>query len=138
MVFVYHQESSILGYISIRLVQGCSPKLRRSLRAWRKLFGSGNRHSVLVFKPRRYGFIEDWYVLAEFRNRGIGMQLLRAGIEWFKQKQVSEIDTTVWVNNEQSLRLFRKLNFQKVRLMLRKRLTGEGSAGQFDFDANKE
>jgi ribosomal protein S18 acetylase RimI-like enzyme len=122
-IFVCQRDAAIAGYISVRLIHEGLKRPRQSLRGWIRSFRKAKQGGPnKVFAPRRYGFVEDWYLIPQLRGQGIGRQLWEAAQQWFEQINVKEVDTTVWINNEQSFQAFQRLGFHTVRVMMRKSL----------------
>ena len=71
--------------------------------------------------PRR-GIVEDWYVVPESRNVGIGALLLRALEERFTEAKCEIIESATWSGNEGARRAHDALGFREIRVMYRKPL----------------
>jgi ribosomal protein S18 acetylase RimI-like enzyme len=120
-ILVDERDGSLVGYISVRVVtEGAVPTVN-DLRAWLKRIVH-RRKPKSVFQPRRFGFVEDWYVVPKHQHQGIGIRLWTASLQWFKRKKVKEIDAFVWANNHSTQTLFGKLGFTTVQLRVRKEL----------------
>lgn len=59
----------------------------------------------------QYGFISDLHVLEDYRNYGIGKNLLKNCMEWFNQNNVSEIGLEVAGGNKKALSFYKKNGF---------------------------
>jgi ribosomal protein S18 acetylase RimI-like enzyme len=71
-----------------------------------------------AYKKKR-GYICDCFVEKSYRRRGIGKALVKAMIDWFKEKGVECIEADVYSSNIPSLILFRKFGFEEVFKRLR-------------------
>lgn len=74
------------------------------------------------FVPHRYLNFADLYVEADYRNQGLGRQLIQAVKEWAKQKQVDYIELLVLKQNNRALQLYLEQAFEIVHTTLRYRL----------------
>jgi RimJ/RimL family protein N-acetyltransferase len=52
-------------------------------------------------------------VAREWRGRGVGTRLLRACIEWARERGAHKISLQVWPHNHAALRLYRKFGFEQ-------------------------
>jgi ribosomal protein S18 acetylase RimI-like enzyme len=71
--------------------------------------------------PRR-GVVEDWYVVPESRDSGVGAVLLRELEERFAAAGCELIESATWSGNEGTRRAHDALGFREIRVMYRKRL----------------
>ena len=53
-------------------------------------------------------------LLAEFRGRGLGAQLLKAVMDHAKAFGLEKVELTVYTNNEQAIRLYKKCGFNEI------------------------
>jgi aminoglycoside 6'-N-acetyltransferase I len=60
------------------------------------------------------GYIEGWYVTDNYRQRGVGKQLLRAGEDWARNHKCVEIASDVQINNEISQHAHEALGYDVV------------------------
>jgi len=79
-----------------------------------------------AYKGRR-GYFCDCFVESPYRGKGIGKELAKAMIEWFKKNDVECVETDVYVNNRVSLRMFKSLNFKEIAKRLRLTVKAENS-----------
>lgn len=70
------------------------------------------------YKAKR-GYICDCFVEKSYRRRGIGKALVKAMLEWFKNKGVECVEADIYSSNTPSLALFRGLGFKEVSKRLR-------------------
>ncbi len=70
------------------------------------------------------GYLEGWFVEAEFRNQGIGRELVASAENWARQKGLIEMASDAEIGNETSLAAHRSLGYAETsRLVhLRKEL----------------
>ena len=65
--------------------------------------------------PKRpVGFIEGWYVDANWRKRGVGRQLISAAEDWARAQGCVEMASDTWIDNEPSQFAHEALGFQVV------------------------
>ena len=60
------------------------------------------------------GYIEGWFVREEFRNRGIGRDLMRAAEEWALSQGCREMASDALIDNTVSLHAHEALGFEVV------------------------
>jgi aminoglycoside 6'-N-acetyltransferase I len=63
---------------------------------------------------RPVGFVEGWFVREEFRNGGVGRQLMLAAETWARVQGCLEIASDTWIDNEESQRAHQALGFEIV------------------------
>jgi aminoglycoside 6'-N-acetyltransferase I len=70
------------------------------------------------------GYLEGWFVDAEYRNKGIGRALVTAAEEWARSKGATEMASDAELGNDPSLSAHLKLGYEETsRLVhLRKEL----------------
>lgn len=82
--------------------------------------GSGRLAGFLEASIRPYvedchsdnvGYLEGWFVDAEFRGRGIGRALVRAAEEWARRKGSTEMASDAEIGNEVSLKAHERLGY---------------------------
>ncbi len=59
----------------------------------------------------RDAFIDELFVLPEFRNRGLGAAVIEYAVQFCKSEGIKAIHLEVRNNNPSALRLYRRLNF---------------------------
>jgi aminoglycoside 6'-N-acetyltransferase I len=65
--------------------------------------------------PKRpVGYLEGWYVIAEYRRSGVGRRLLAAAEEWARSHGCVEMASDTWIDNEVSQRCHEALGFEVV------------------------
>jgi aminoglycoside 6'-N-acetyltransferase I len=72
----------------------------------------------------RIGYIEGWHVAPEFRNQGVGRNLVEAGEQWARDKGCTEMASDTTSNFPQSPAAHKALGYQEVKrkFYYRKRL----------------
>ena len=62
--------------------------------------------------------LENFFILEEFRSKGIGKKLYRKFIEWCKIKKVDKVMVDASAKNELAIKFYRDNNFKDYSLML--------------------
>ncbi len=52
-----------------------------------------------VFKERKIGYIDDMFVVKEYRRSGVGKEFLNELFKWFKNKKAKHTEITVHTKN---------------------------------------
>jgi len=60
------------------------------------------------------GFVEGWFVQEEFRNRGVGSELMRSAEDWPRGQGCLEMASDALIDNEGSQRAHEALGFDVV------------------------
>jgi aminoglycoside 6'-N-acetyltransferase I len=60
------------------------------------------------------GYVEGWFVREEFRNRGVGRDLMRAAEEWALSRGCCEMASDALIDNAVSQRAHEALGFEVV------------------------
>ncbi|PIY80800.1 MAG: hypothetical protein COY80_01090 [Candidatus Pacebacteria bacterium CG_4_10_14_0_8_um_filter_42_14] len=63
-----------------------------------------------VYKGR--GSIDDLYLIAEYRNQGLGKQLMKVGLVWLKEKGVKKVGLAVHKDNLAAVKLYESFGFE--------------------------
>jgi ribosomal protein S18 acetylase RimI-like enzyme len=79
-------------------------------------------YSNLIVKDKIYGFISDLFVLSEYRNRGIGKELLDKTENYFRAKGLLTIKLYSLASNKEALEFYSNHNFREYELLLTKKL----------------
>jgi len=64
------------------------------------------------FVSRVWGFIEDLYVDSNYRTRGVGKELVKESLKWFKEKKITYIDLEVAKKNNIGEKFWSELGFE--------------------------
>lgn len=76
-----------------------------------------------VFVDRRRAHVEDLVVDRSCRREGIGTSLLRAGEDWARKHQASQLVLTVWSGNAPGLGFYVEHGYRPVSQVFAKELT---------------
>lgn len=80
------------------------------------------------------GYLEAWYVAAEFRKRGVGGALVKAGEEWARSKGCKEFASDLLVKNDVSRAAHGRLGFLgNERVLTFRKGLEERPRGAVDF-----
>jgi aminoglycoside 6'-N-acetyltransferase I len=60
------------------------------------------------------GYIEAWFVCADFRGAGVSNSLVRAAEDWARERGCSEMGSDTWLDNEISIRAHLKLGYHEA------------------------
>jgi aminoglycoside 6'-N-acetyltransferase I len=60
------------------------------------------------------GYIEGWYVLPQFRRRGIGTRLVQAAEDWARSGGCTEMASDTSIDNETSIAAHAGLGYREV------------------------
>lgn len=63
---------------------------------------------------RPVGFVEAWFVRAEFRNQGVGSELMRAAEAWARSQGCREMGSDALIDNDTSVNAHQALGFEVV------------------------
>jgi 2,3-bisphosphoglycerate-dependent phosphoglycerate mutase len=77
---------------------------------------------IPIMARRRYAKVSDLVVRHDQRRRGLGSQLMAAAEEWAQAQGAIEIELNVWEFNQEAMRLYAKLGYERLVQRLRKRL----------------
>lgn len=68
------------------------------------------------------GSIKSFFVTKEFRGKGIGKQLNKALVEWFKKKKCDHLELDVYDGNKKTISMYKKWGFKEVLIKLKKKI----------------
>jgi len=71
-----------------------------------------------IFNKR--GYIVDAFVLKEYRRKGVGEELFKKLIKWFKSKKIKWIKVAVYANNFNSIKFWEKMGFKEYVIWMTK------------------
>jgi ribosomal protein S18 acetylase RimI-like enzyme len=80
-----------------------------------------------IFRPRRYGYLDEIAVLERCRGQGIGQMLMNAVHQWARAHGVDQIELQVWRGNQGAIQFYKKLGYMITRHTMQLAL-GEGRA----------
>lgn len=69
---------------------------------------------------KKYGYIGDLYVKKNWRKKGIGIKLLKAGMAWLKKKGMKALVIDTSTINVPAKKLYKKLGFKEFHVYSRK------------------
>lgn len=74
-----------------------------------------------IYVMEKYGDIYDLIVEASYRRRGIGSELLKLAIEWFRLQKIKRIEISVHPENSSGYSFWKEKGFQEIfhRLFLK-------------------
>jgi ribosomal protein S18 acetylase RimI-like enzyme len=72
-----------------------------------------------IFAQEPCGFLADIYVESAYRRRGIGRALVRALVDWFKERGAPYFDWQVASSNEEGLAFWRALGGRDLMVRMR-------------------
>jgi len=64
------------------------------------------------------GYIEGWYVDPDLRLHGIGRALVQAAEGWARGKELSEMGSDTWLDNEVSIQAHGKLGYTEIERLV--------------------
>lgn len=64
------------------------------------------------------GYIEAWFVYAQFRGLGVSGGLVRAAEDWTREHGCSEMGSDTWLDNEMSIRAHLKLGYHEAERLV--------------------
>ena len=71
-----------------------------------------------MFKPKTIGYIENICVTKAKRRLGAGRSLYDQLFNWFKGKEISEIELTVYQNITPAIEFYKKMGFECIKLTM--------------------
>ncbi|MBO0961411.1 GNAT family N-acetyltransferase [Neobacillus sp. MM2021_6] len=70
---------------------------------------------IQEFEGTSIGYVNLYYLIPEYRNKGLGMEFIHYAEDFFKQANVSEYHLRVSPTNLPAIRLYTKAGMTKVR-----------------------
>ncbi len=64
------------------------------------------------------GYLEGWFVEAEFRRQGIGGKLVQNAEQWARRKGVTEMASDAEIGNETSLKAHQNLGYSETSRLI--------------------
>lgn len=64
------------------------------------------------------GYLEAWYVKAEYRRTGVGRRLVAAGEDWVRAQGCTELASDTWLNNAGSHAAHLALGFTEAERLI--------------------
>lgn len=75
-----------------------------------------------IYKLKRYGVFGSFFVLSEYRGKGIGTMLKNKVFEWFKSKKIKHVEIGIMVGNERVKKLYERWGFKDYSIDMRRKL----------------
>jgi ribosomal protein S18 acetylase RimI-like enzyme len=75
-----------------------------------------------ISKYHRKGYISNLYIIQQYRNIGIGKELVLKAKEWLKKNHTEHVTLEIHIDNKPALELYRKLGFNKYTMKLSKKI----------------
>jgi GNAT superfamily N-acetyltransferase len=111
---VRRSESSYLKRVPMIILI----KLRDLVNSW--IYRLEKRRSIAqILLPIKRGYIADFYILPEFRRKGIGRSLYKASIEWFASKGLLMAEMQYLATNEEGKIFWKEMGFDDYRVTAR-------------------
>jgi len=82
----------------------------------------GDVEDRIFYKPRYAGVIREFYVLPEYRRKGIGKRLMMEGIELLRKKGAELIMASFPALNEIAVNFYKKMNFRPIEYLFAKEI----------------
>lgn len=64
------------------------------------------------------GYIEAWFVYAQYRGKGVSANLAGAAEDWAREMGCSEMGSDTWLDNELSIRAHLKLGYREAERLV--------------------
>ena len=65
-----------------------------------------------VIETVQYGSFQELSVSSKYRRRGVGAELVKAMLQWFRERKIERVEVRVAVHNELSTAFWRKMGFR--------------------------
>ncbi len=78
--------------------------------------------SLIKDVNQKMGYVDDIFVLKEFRKKGLGILLIKEFISILKKKKFKKIRLGAYIDNKKALELYKKLGFKLTHYEFEKRL----------------
>jgi len=69
-----------------------------------------------IAEVKKYGHIGYFFVNQNMRGKGIGKEIYKKSMDWFKEKEVKRISLEVNFLNKKTIELYRKLGFKEFEI----------------------
>lgn len=73
-----------------------------------------------VFQNPKYVHIDSFFVLSNYRSKGVGKLLMNSVFKWAKSKKINEISLNPHVRNPDALKVYEKFGFIHTRNVFKK------------------
>ncbi len=118
LTLVAECDEGIAGYIIVKIMGYISNNRYKSILRWVRCHVK--KGTSLPTKTVRWGFVEDCYVIPSLRRQGIGSRLVLGAMKWFRSKQISRIELSLFAGNKEGKAFWKKSGFETSRISLSK------------------
>ncbi len=80
----------------------------------------GDVEDRIFYRPKYVGIIREFYVLPEYRRKGIGKRLMMEGVEQLRKKGAEVIMASFPALNEIAIYFYKKMGFRPVEYLFAK------------------
>lgn len=80
----------------------------------------GDVEDRIFYKPRYVGIIKEFYILPEYRRKGLGKRLMMEGIEQLRKKGAEIIMASFPALNEIAINFYKKMGFRPIEYLFAK------------------
>lgn len=80
----------------------------------------GDVEDRIFYKPRHAGVIKEFYILPEYRRKGIGKRLMMEGVEQLRKKGAEIIMASFPALNEIAINFYKKMGFRPIEYLFAK------------------
>jgi ribosomal protein S18 acetylase RimI-like enzyme len=85
-----------------------------------------------IFRPRRYGYIDEIAVAERYRGQGIGQLLMKEAHIWASEQGASEVELHVWEANQSAIAFYERLGYTAIQRTMKVVLPGANVHHQGD------
>ena len=85
-----------------------------------------------IFRPRRYGYIDEIAVAERYRGQGIGQLLMKEAHTWVFEQGASEVELHVWETNRSAIVFYERLGYTAIQRTMKVVLPGADVHNQGD------
>jgi Histone acetyltransferase HPA2 and related acetyltransferases len=80
----------------------------------------GDVEDRIFYRPKYAGVIREFYILPEYRRKGIGKRLMIEGVEMLRRKGAEVIMASFPALNEIAINFYKKIGFRPVKYLFAK------------------
>ncbi|MGC9050217.1 N-acetyltransferase family protein [Pyrobaculum sp.] len=80
----------------------------------------GDVEDRIFYYPKYAGIIKDFYILPEYRRKGIGKRLMMEGVEQLRKRGAEVIMASFPALNEIAINFYKKMGFRPVEYLFAK------------------
>lgn len=73
-----------------------------------------------VYVQNKRGFIREFYVREEYREKGVGKKLMQAATQWLRKKKFKTIALQCWASNTSARRAYEGMGFKAMHVKYEK------------------